>query len=208
LNDFIHFLSSHDPIWIYVIIFSISFIENIFPPSPSDIIVVVCSAFVAMGKGSFLAALLAGTAGSTVGFVTMYLVGRWFGRRILETRKISFINLETLHKLEQWFVRYSYWIVVVNRFLSGTRAVVSFFAGISELDFTMTTVLSCVSSLLWYGILVFAGYKVGEHWELVGEYLKAYDQVVTILTVVIIGALVTRYFYKKNKSKQSADGRP
>ena len=192
----------------YFIIFSISFIENIFPPSPSDIIVVGCSAFVAMGKGSFLAALLAGTAGSTVGFVTMYLVGRWFGRRILETRKLSFINLETLHKLEQWFVRYSYWIVVVNRFLSGTRAVVSFFAGISELDFTMTTVLSCVSSLFWYGILVFAGYKVGEHWELVGEYLKAYDQIVTILTVVIIGALVTRYFYKRNKSKQSADGRP
>ena len=192
----------------YFIIFSISFIENIFPPSPSDIIVVGCSAFVAMGKGSFLAALLAGTAGSTVGFVTMYLVGRWFGRRILETRKLSFINLETLHKLEHWFVRYSYWIVVVNRFLSGTRAVVSFFAGISELDFTMTTVLSCVSSLLWYGILVFAGYKVGQHWELVGEYLKAYDQIVTILTVVIIGALVTRYFYKRNKSKQSADGRP
>jgi len=200
LESLVRFLSSVDPIWIYVVIFSIAFIENIFPPSPSDIIVVFGGALAAMERGNFFAALIAGTLGSTLGFMTMYIVGRWFGRRILETGKLKFVNMEALHKLEQWFARYGYWIIIGNRFLSGTRAVISFFAGISELELGSTTFLSFIGSLAWYTILVYSGYKVGQHWQQVGEYLKSYGEIVSAATIAIILIFIARYYYRKRKS--------
>ena len=89
-----------------------------------------------------------------MGFVTMYKVGDWFGRKILERGKIKFIPLDQVHKVEGWFHKYGYLVVVGNRFLSGTRAVVSIFAGLSELSLLWCTILSFLSALLWNGILL------------------------------------------------------
>jgi len=203
LNEFIQYLSTVDPVWIYVIIFAVAFIENLFPPAPSDVLVVFGGALAAMERGHFLAAFVAGTFGATLGFMTMYGIGKWFGERILETGKIKFIKLETLHKFEKWFTKYGLWLIVGNRFLTGTRAFVSFFAGMSELNFKRTTILSFISSALWYAILVSAGYSLGKHWERIGFYLKTYS--IAITTLVIIGIIITviRFYIQKRKNRKS-----
>ncbi|MBI1807538.1 MAG: DedA family protein [Ignavibacteria bacterium] len=205
MNDFIHHLASLDPIWVYAIIFFVAFVENIFPPSPSDAIVVFGGALAAMDRGNFVVALIAGTAGSTLGFMTMFSIGKWFGRKILEAGRIKFIRPEGLHKMEHWFLRYGYWLIVANRFLAGTRAVVSFFAGISELDFVKTSILSCVSSLFWYGILVYTGYSLGEHWEAVASYLKSYSEVMTGIILLAGLILLVRYYLRKNPGGEQRD---
>lgn len=194
-------LTTLDPHWIYAVIFLVAFIENIFPPSPSDAIVVFGGALAGMEKGNFLAALASAAIGSTVGFMTMFLIGKWFGRKILETGKIKFIRPDVLHRSEAWFARYGYWLIVANRFLAGTRAVVPFFAGISVLDFTRTSVLSLVSSTLWYGILIYAGYSLGEHWEKVGFFLKTYSEAMTVLVVVVAVIIFVRYKQGRRSAK-------
>jgi membrane protein DedA with SNARE-associated domain len=199
LNEFIKSLATLDPSWIYLAVFSLAFIENIFPPSPSDVAVVFGGALAAMEKGNFILALLAGTTGGTLGFMVMYSVGKWFGHKIIENNKLKFIPIENVHKIESWFARYGYGIIVANRFLSGTRAIVSFFAGMSELDLVKTTILSFISSLAWYGILVYAGYTLGDNWEQIGFYLSTYTQIVTGVIIVLVVIFVARYFIKKNK---------
>jgi membrane protein DedA with SNARE-associated domain len=200
LDEFLRTLSTLDPVWVYAAICFVAFLENVFPPAPSDVIVVFGGALAAMDRGNFILALLAGTIGSTVGFVVMFLVGKWFGRRILETGRLKFVNLNTVHKLERWFVKYGYWLIIGNRFLSGTRAVVAFFAGISELHFGTTTFLSFVSSLCWYGILVYAGYSLGDHWEKVGGYLRSYGEVMTAVVCLVILAFVVRYVIARRRA--------
>lgn len=203
MEEFVHFLSTLDPTWVYVAIFLIAYIENIFPPFPSDVIVVFSGSLVAVGRGHFMFALLAGTLGSTLGFLTMYMIGKWFGKRIIESGRLKFISLVSVHKAEQWFGRYGYGLVVINRFLSGTRAVVSFFAGVSNLDITKTTILSFASSFLWNCILVYSGYLLGQNWQKVGLYLSVYSQAVTAVVVVVVLFFVFRYFFvrKKNSTK-------
>ena len=167
-------------------------------------LVVFGGALAGMEKGHFLAAFIAGTLGGTMGFMVMYGIGKWFGRRILETGRIKFIKLGTLHKFEKWFVHYGFWLIVGNRFLSGTRAIVSFFAGVSELDFKKTTMLSFISSMMWYGILVYAGYSLGTHWEKIGDYLKSYSIAITVLVILLVLGAALRYFYHKMKKKKNA----
>ncbi len=185
-------------------IFLVAFIENVFPPSPSDAVVVFGGALAAMEKGNFFAALLAGSLGSSTGFVVVYFIGRWFGRTILEAGRIKFIQPALLHRVEHWFARYGYWIIVGNRFLAGTRAVVSFFAGISSLRLFKTALLSFLGSLLWYAILLYAGYSLGQHWEKVGFYLKTYSELVTAIVVVVLIFLVARSFYGNSSGKTGA----
>lgn len=198
MEQFIQSLSDLDPLWVYAVIFFIAFVENIFPPFPSDVVVVFGGSLVAIGKGSFVLALLSAATGSTLGFLTMFLIGRWFGRKIIEQGRLPFISLEALHKAEQWFARYGYRLVIANRFLAGTRAVVSFFAGISDLHFGKTLTLCLISALVWNSILVYAGSVLGNNWEIVGFYLSTYSQIVTGIIVVVAAFFILRYFYLRN----------
>lgn len=199
LEQLIQTITGLDPIWIYVSIFVVAFIENIFPPAPSDILVVFGGALAGMDRGSFVLAFASGALGGTLGFMVMYSIGKWFGHSILEKGKIKFIKLETLHKFERWFKKWGLWLIIGNRFLTGTRAVVSFFAGISELDFMKTTLLSFVSSLLWYAILVYAGYSLGQHWEQIGEMLKSYSLAVMGVVVLLASVGIAKYFLSSRK---------
>lgn len=199
LNELLQWLLQFDPLWVYLFIFLFAFIENLFPPSPSDTLIVFAGALAGMERGNFFLALFSATAGSVLGFMTMFTIGRWFGNSIVEKRKIPFISLEGVHRIEAWFAKYGYWLIVANRFLTGTRAVISFVAGMSNLSFARTTVLSGFSALVWNAILVYAGYSLGSHWEDVGSYLQTYSTIVTIVVVVAITAVVVRYFVRRSR---------
>lgn len=203
MDGIIEYIGSLNPFWVYMAVAGISYIENILPPFPSDIIVVAAGSLVGLGKIDFFPALFLATAGSTLGFITMYKLGDWFGARILEMGKIKFVPLENVHKVEAWFRKYGYWVIVANRFLAGTRAVVSFFAGISELVFWKTVLLSLLSALVWNAILLVAGKTLGENWAEIAVYLETYSKVVTL--VVLVGGLVliTRHWYKLQQSAKT-----
>jgi Uncharacterized membrane-associated protein len=83
--------------------------------------------------------------------------------------------------------------------MAGTRAVVSFFTGMSELSLWRTTILSFLSSLLWNFILLFAGREMGMNWREILFYLETYGKVVTIILIVVILIFVGRYYYKNRK---------
>lgn len=206
MEDIIQFLSQLDPLWVYLAVFAIAYIENIFPPSPSDVVVVFGGSLVALGEGHFVFVLISATGGSTLGFITMYAIGRWFGRRILESGKLKFISPDAVIRAEVWFARYGYTLVVLNRFLAGTRAVVSFFAGISHLDFKLTVILSFISALIWNSLLVYAGYVLGRNWERVLEYLSTYSQVVTAAIVVLVIVLIARNYLIRRKTDTKSNG--
>ena len=203
MNDIFTFLQTLSPVLVLCAVFGIAFIENVFPPSPSDVIIVFSGSLVAVGRVGFAETILAATAGSTLGFVLMYKIGDWFGVRILEQGKISFIPVESVRKVEDWFRRYGYWIIIANRFLAGTRAVVSFFAGMAEISLPLTTLLCLLSALAWNAILIGGGYTLGNNWERIGSYLSTYSQVVTGVVVLAVIAYLARYFIKKANSKKA-----
>lgn len=199
METLIQYMQSVDPVLVYTIVFAIAFIENVFPPSPSDSIIVLGGSLIGLGRVGFAETLLFATAGSTLGFMVMYKVGDWFGDRILERGKIRFIPVSAVEKVEEWFRKYGYWVIIANRFLSGTRAVVSFFAGMSELNLLRTTILCFLSALAWNAILVSAGYALGNNWERIGFYLSTYSQIVTGVIVLLVLIWLANLFYNSQK---------
>jgi membrane protein DedA with SNARE-associated domain len=204
LESLIQFLATLSPLLVCVVVCLVAFVENIFPPSPSDTIIVFGGSLVAIGKVGFAELLIWATAGSTLGFVAMYLIGKWFGGHILERGRIKFIPVESVVKVDTWFKKYGYWIIVANRFLAGTRAVVSLFAGMSRLHLLRTTILCFLSALIWNSILLSGGYYLGNNWQRIGFYLSGYSQIITIVIVVIALVLVAHFVSKKTNGKNSA----
>lgn len=206
MQEIVDYLVSLNPLWVYFALVSVCYIENIFPPFPSDVLVVAVGSLLALGRIDFTVGLIAATIGSTLGFLTMYKIGDWFGDRILEKGKIAFIPVESVHKVEHWFRVYGYWVIVGNRFLAGTRAVVSFFAGMSELSVLRTTVLSFVSALVWNAALLESGKALGDNWSRIAVYLETYSKAVTSLLIVAALALAARYFYRRKRGRIAGDG--
>jgi membrane protein DedA with SNARE-associated domain len=203
MEDFIKSLSQLNPLWVYIAVAGVAYLENVFPPFPSDVIVVAAGSLVGIGTVNFGVTLLVTTVGSTLGFMTMYKVGDWFGKKILETGKIKFIPLESVHRVEDWFRRYGYWVVVVNRFLAGTRAVVSFFVGMSKLSISRSAILCFLSALVWNFLLLFAGKELGENWRSVLVYLEAYGKTITVAVFVAIIVILGRQVFLKRPSSSS-----
>jgi membrane protein DedA with SNARE-associated domain len=204
MEQFVNYLAALNPVWIYCVAGAIAYVENVFPPLPSDVVLVAAGSLAGLGRVDFALLLVLSTMGSTAGFITMYKVGDWFGVRILETGKFKFIPLERVHKVETWFKKYGYWIVVANRFLAGTRAVVSFVTGMSELSLWRTTLLSLLSSLLWNFLLLFAGRELGQNWRAVYFYLETYGKIMTVVLVAVLLVGVVRYYYKNLKRNNSS----
>jgi len=199
LDSIISFLTGIDVVYVYTAVFLISYIENIFPPFPSDVIVVFAGSLVAMEAGNAVVTVFLATTGSTLGFMSMYWIGDQTGDKWLETGKIKFISIDLLHKAESWFQKYGYWVVIANRFLAGTRAVVSFCAGMSEMKLAPTTALSAVSAMLWNSLLVYLGVLLGSNWREIGEYLSTYSKIASILIAVVILVFVIRAYLKGRK---------
>lgn len=127
LEEIIAYISTLDTSWIYVILFFFAFIENVFPPSPSDVVVVVGASLIATTSLGFVPVLIITSIGSALGFILMYYVGYFLSEKVLRSGKLKFISQDALHKTDEWFTKYGYKIILANRFLPGTRSVISFF---------------------------------------------------------------------------------
>jgi membrane protein DedA with SNARE-associated domain len=199
LESLENLFSQIDPVFAYVVLGISAFLENVVPPIPGDTVVVLGAYLVSTEQLSFWGVYLSTTIGSVIGFVTMYLIGMKFGRAfIYKPSRSNFFKEENIKRVEVWFGNWGYWIILANRFLSGTRSVISLFAGIVHLNPLLVIVLSTLSALIWNGLLIFAGILVGENWGVIIDIVTQYNKVLIILTIIIIGTIVYRKFYKKD----------
>jgi len=188
------------PFWIYIVLFLFAYVENVFPPSPSDFVVVIGGSLIATEAIHFFPTLLLTSLGSVLGFMTLYFIGSQLDKKVIRAGKIKFISVEALDKAEKWFIKYGYTIILANRFLPGTRSVISFFAGLSELKAKKTALLAAISALVWNSIIIYLGIIFGNNIAVVDFYLSRYQEIVLIITAAIIIFFVVRYFILRKKT--------
>lgn len=200
LQEIISYISTLDPALIYVVLFFFAFIENVFPPSPSDFVVLIGSTLVAKSAIGFLPILLLTSVGSAIGFIVMYFVGEFLGDRLVRTGRMKFITPAALEKADRFFHKHGYNLILINRFLPGTRAVVSFFSGVHKLKPARTFVYAAVSSFFWNALLIFLGIQLGKNLELIDSYLSKYSEAVFLLMGLIVIVFLVRHFLKRRKA--------
>ncbi len=196
LQEIFNQLSQLNVTYIYLTLFFFAFIENVFPPSPSDVVVIIGASLIAKTSMGFLPVLFITSIGSALGFLLMYYVGFLFSEKIVRSGKLKFISEEALNKADKWFSRYGYFLILVNRFLPGTRSVISFFAGVHELKVAKTFLFALISAFLWNSVIIFLGMELGENIAKIQFYLSAYSNIILLITGVVVLIVLIRYWIK------------
>ncbi|HEX2961466.1 MAG: DedA family protein [Ignavibacteria bacterium] len=205
LEDIIAYISSLSPFWVYITLFFFSFIENVFPPSPSDVVVIFGASLITGGDQhiGFIPVLLITSLGSSAGFMLMYYVGMTLGEKAVRHKKLKFISPESIAKTDEWFKKYGYKLIIFNRFMPGTRSVISFFSGFSELDAKKTFIYATISAFAWNVIIIWLGVILGNNIEAIDKYLAIYSNAVIGLTLLAVLAIVIRQILLKQKRQKS-----
>ena len=193
-------ISTFAPVWIYITIFLFAFVENVFPPSPSDLVIVIGGTLVGAGDLSFILSLIFATLGSITGFMLMFYIGSTVDKKLIHAGRFKYIPINSIDKVETWFRKYGYFVIVANRFMPGTRAVISFFAGISNLEPKKTAILCFVSALVWNVLMLYLGFVFGDNVSKVDGYLTTYSNIVIAVTAVIILFFILRLIFRKRKA--------
>lgn len=200
------------PPGIYTVFFLVAYFENIIPPIPGDVLVAFGGYLAAESVIGLLPVFLLTTVASVLGFMSVYALGSHWGEQV-RTRKrefwmVRFISLQYIEKARQWMQRWGQGVIVANRFLSGTRSVISLAAGISHTPVPATVASSALSSLLWNAILLGFGWFVHSNWAVIGQYLSAYGQIVLGILVLVVAVRVGIYYYRRERAVREEADRP
>jgi len=197
------------PVGVYIVFTSIAYLENVLPPVPGDVLVAFSGYLAAEGLIGIFPIWALTVIASVVGFMNMYWIGQKLEGQISGNRHnhflLKFINYKYIRTGKLWMNRYGQWVVVANRFLAGTRSVISLTAGMSHLNIGYTVMNSFISSALWNAILIGAGWVVQENWQIIGEYLSAYGKVILIgIAILILSRILWGYFKAKKTDQKSS----
>ncbi len=203
LESITNYFMSLDPAWLYVALFICAYVENIFPPIPGDTVTVFAAYLVGRSSQNFVGIMLATTAGSSAGFMTYYALGRLIHPEYFTRKNFRFLPASSIERAGKWFGRFGYWVILLNRFLSSFRAVISLVAGMYRLPWPQVFILSCISCLIWNGMLIWAGYLLGSNWPLIEQVMTQYSRALLLAFVLLVAIwFVRRKMTRGQKNQQ------
>lgn len=150
-------------------------LENIFPPIPSELVLLLTGFNVSETRFGFVGAIVFATIGSVVGAYFLYGVGRLLNEDRLEAFLAGigrFVGLKKsdVHKGFQWFERHGTLVVLFGRLVPVVRSVVSIPAGADKMPLGRFTALTAFGSLVWNTIWISIGWGLGDQWKKAGRW--------------------------------------
>ena len=192
----------------YLGVFFLILIENVFPPIPSEVILLFSGFFSTYTNLSVLYMIVASTLGSFLGAIILYYIGKIFNKerlkKIVNGRlgKILFLKEKDIDKADEWFDNKGNKSVFFCRFVPIVRSLISIPAGMSEMPMLKFIIYTVCGSMIWNTVLICLGYKLGDNWEYVLTILDKYQMVVIIILIIILGYVIIKFYRKKRKSKK------
>jgi membrane protein DedA with SNARE-associated domain len=193
----------------YVGIALLMFVENLFPPIPSELIMPFAG-FTAHKPGATLnvfGVFLAGLIGSVLGASVWYYPGKWLGEERVRRfagryGKWLGISSEDITKAKRWFDREGSKAVLIGRLVPGIRTLISVPAGIANMHLPLFLFYTTLGSAAWVGLLTYSGYLLGSQYELVDEYLAPVSKIVLVVLVLAFVAWIVNRKRKSGRKNQ------
>eukprot|EP01088_Endostelium_zonatum_P013463 TRINITY_DN28048_c0_g1_i1.p1 TRINITY_DN28048_c0_g1~~TRINITY_DN28048_c0_g1_i1.p1 ORF type:complete len:204 (+),score=14.36 TRINITY_DN28048_c0_g1_i1:43-612(+) len=169
------------------------FLENVFPPIPSELIMTFAGYKTHLPEINLFGVIVAGTIGSTLGQIPLYYIGKSFGKERLKKLARKYgeflaVGPEDIDRADSWLKQYGNIAILFSRVMPGIRSLISIPAGFAGMNFIQFLIYSAIGTSFWVGVLAFIGSLLGERYALVGQYLKPLTYL-TLAVIVILFAL-------------------
>ncbi|QAY75507.1 DedA family protein [Sphingosinicella sp. BN140058] len=179
----------------YIGVGFLMFLETVFPPIPSEVIMPVAGVAAAQGSMTLGGVIASGTAGAMFGNVFWYLVARVIGlerfRPFIEKHgRWLTLDWYDVEKSEKLFGRFGSVVVGVGRLLPTVRSVVSIPAGLLKMRLRSFLIWSTIGTAGWSSALAVAGYVLGKQFDDINKILGP-------LSSAIIALIVLAYVWRQ-----------
>jgi len=186
------------------------FLENIFPPIPSELVLPL-SGFLAC-QGDFAGppavalplTVLAATVGSLAGAYALYGFGVLLGEDrvrafIVRYGRYLLLSEGDLDRAKRWFAEYGDETVLVGRVIPGIRSLVSIPAGIERMALARFTLYTVAGSATWNLALISAGCALGDQWDRAERFVG----LMTYVVVALVGAGILWFVWQRLRARRS-----
>lgn len=196
----------------YIGIVILIFVENIFPPIPSEVILTFGGFLTTRTRITVLGTTFFSTIGSLLGAILLYAVGRLMSQKGLDkfvNGKLSkrlHLKRDDIEKARVSFLKKGNNAVFFCRFVPIVRSLISIPAGMSGMNYVQFLVLTALGSFAWNLVLISLGAFAGKSWERAAKYLAGYSDVVRMALWMLAGIWILKKILEKIASKKAGKG--
>lgn len=190
----------------YFGIFFLIFVENIFPPIPSEVVLLFGGFMTTYSKLSVPFMVLFSTLGSVAGAIVLYYIGKILNKDRLKKivagkiGKVLRLKVNDIEKAVCWFDTKGNKTVFFCRFIPVVRSLISIPAGMSEMSMSKFLLYTFAGSSIWNTVLLIIGNRVGNNWKDILYIMNQYSHIVLIL--LILALIIFLFYFCSFRSKK------
>lgn len=190
----------------YIGVFLLILIENIFPPIPSELILLFGGFMTTYTKLNIIGMIISSTLGSLIGALLLYKIGTIFSKeklKILISGKLGRVlklKNSDIDNANKWFTNEGKKTVFFGRFIPLIRSIISIPAGINKMNISKFITYTLLGSVIWNLVLIILGHIVGRTCIAILKIFKLYSRFSLLLLFILLIILITKLY--KNKSKE------
>ena len=190
----------------YFGIFFLIFVENIFPPIPSEVVLLFGGFMTTYSKLSVTFMVLFSTLGSVAGAIVLYYIGKILNKDRLKKivagkiGKVLRLKVNDIEKAVCWFDTKGNKTVFFCRFIPVVRSLISIPAGMSEMSMSKFLLYTFSGSSIWNTVLLLIGNRVGNNWKDILYIMNQYSHIVLIL--LILALIIFLFYFCSFRSKK------
>ena len=179
-------------------------LENVFPPIPSEVVLVFAGYSTLHTNLGILGATIAATFGAYIGALILYVVGRFLNvdqlKRFANSKAGRIIRLkeDDIDKTASFFNKHGGWTILFGRCVPVIRSLISIPAGMTRYPLGKFSLLTIGGTLLWNFILINLGHYAGKAWRQMLVMIDEWLYVLLAFAVIIVGVI---WLVRKVKKK-------
>ena len=181
------------PLAAYGLVFLIVFIETgvvFFPFLPGDSLLFAAGFFAQGGGFNIIALLAVAWTAAILGDQCNFMIGHFFGHRIIVSGKVKAMTPERLEKSQAFLDKWGHLAIFLGRFFPFIRTFVPFIAGMGGMHWRNFVVWNVLGGITWSTMFTLLGFFFGgipvvqEHFELLIVGIVVVSLVPTVVGLV------------------------
>lgn len=184
------------PVAAYGLVFVIIFIETgvvFFPFLPGDSLLFVSGFFAHNGGFDIVHLLVVAWAAAILGDQCNFVIGHYFGQKIITSGKVKAMTPEHIAKAEAFLNKWGKLAIFLGRFFPFIRTFVPFIAGVGNMHWHNFVLYNILGGIVWSTLFVALGYFFGA----IPEVQKHFELVVVGIIVISAIPLVAGFIRSK-----------
>ena len=195
-----HYLDAYG----YSVIFIFLFFGIVGIPAPEESLLVLIGILSGQDEERLIYSILTAYAGTLVGMLTAYGVGRFFRPAVLRYGRFIGLTRERWDRLSSGYMGRINRALFIGFYIPGIRQINPYFAGMKQVPFVHYLVISVVGSALWVAPFVLLGHFAGKSFHINPDVVPYFG--FALLVLFLLGVFV-KWLKRKRLEKRVVSGK-